>query len=525
VEFIIDKEKFKLRLKDATKFELRALDLWLNRHEKGYRFHPRFKMRVWDGKRHMIDKAGVVSLGLWKEIFECCQENQVPFKISNKEEFPLDRSINPTDVEQWALDFFKNHKIKSGEEWKEFIPRDYQCEAVGKLLHTRYGLTRIATSGGKSLVSAMLMFYTWTKINPNAKFLLIVPSINLVTQFYNDINEYNYGFDDGGTQNQTPLQLEIEEVMSDKPRKPVPGRNPNVCIGTYQSLAKYPKEWFEQFHGVICDEAHTCKAKTLLDIMGHTLSSAHLRIGMSGTFPGKDTSEFLVVQSVTGPIVSVVKAKNLMDKGQITPVKIKALLLNHDDAEFFERLQNIRKSDGKAAFDLEKKRAQESTNRALLVDKLVAGSKGNTLVLFHKKDYGKEMFERIKANNPDKRVYYIAGEINLAKRDHIKAQMEDTSTPAILVASYGTLSTGVSIKAITNVIFTESFKSEQIVLQSIGRALRQHKDKSVAVIFDLVDVFDAQQRKKGMLHGHYLERKKMYTEEQFPVEELAINIR
>jgi superfamily II DNA or RNA helicase len=522
VEFQIDKKNFKLKLTKATKLEIRALDLWLNRHEKGYRFHPRFKMRVWDGKRHMIDKAGVVSLGLWKEVYTCCIENQVPFIITNKQDFPLDRTVQPDDVDQWAQEFFKHHILPDGGV---FNPRDYQSEAVGKLLHNRYALTRIATSGGKSLVSSILMFYTWAKINPNAKFLLIVPSTNLVRQFYNDIVSYNHGFDENGTQNPNPLPIEIEEIMSDKPRKNTSGVVPNVYIGTYQSLVKYPAEWFKQFHGVICDEAHTCKAKSLLDIMGHTLDTAHLRIGMSGTFPGKDTSEFLVIQSVTGPIVSMVKAKDLMDKGQITKVKIKALLLNHDVPEIAERLINIRKSDGKAAFDLERRLVQESVKRGMLIDKIVMSAKGNTLVLFHKKDYGKAMYERIKAANPDRRVYYIAGEINLAKRDFIKTQMEDTSSPAILVASYGTLSTGVSIKAITNVIFTESFRSEQIVLQSIGRALRLHKDKTTAVIYDLVDVFDAHNKKIGVLHGHYKDRKKMYSEENFPLEELAINIK
>jgi len=51
--------------------------------------------------------------------------------------------------------------------------------------------------------------------------------------------------------------------------------------------------------------------------------------------------------------------------------------------------------------------------------------------------------------------------------------------PKILIASFGTLSTGVSIKAIKNMIFADSFKSDVIVRQSIGRALRLHKDKMV----------------------------------------------
>lgn len=52
---------------------------------------------------------------------------------------------------------------------------------------------------------------------------------------------------------------------------------------------------------------------------------------------------------------------------------------------------------------------------------------------------------------------------------------------------YGTFSTGVSVKKIFSIFFTESYKSEVIVRQSIGRGLRKHKDKSKLVIVDFTD--------------------------------------
>ena len=92
----------------------------------------------------------------------------------------------------------------------------------------------------------------------------------------------------------------------------------------------------------------------------------------------------------------------------------------------------------------------------------------------------------------------------------------------ILVASYGTLSTGVSINAITNVIFADSFKSEQIVIQSIGRALRKHEDKKVANIFDLVDVFDTSM--SNILYKHFLEREGFYKKRKYPYKIVKINL-
>ena len=105
------------------------------------------------------------------------------------------------------------------------------------------------------------------------------------------------------------------------------------------------------------------------------------------------------------------------------------------------------------------------------------------------------------------------------KRNEIR---EEDSTK-VLVASFGTLSTGVSIKAIFNVIFTDSFKSEQIIIQSIGRSLRLHSEKEKATIFDLVDVFDKSDF--GNIHySHFKERMRFYDKRKYPYKIIKINL-
>ena len=73
----------------------------------------------------------------------------------------------------------------------------------------------------------------------------------------------------------------------------------------------------------------------------------------------------------------------------------------------------------------------------------------------------------------------------------------------------GTLSTGVSINAIFNVIFADSFKSEQIIIQSIGRGIRKAKDKDFVQIWDLTSTCKFAKR-------HLTQRKKFYAEAQYP---------
>jgi type I site-specific restriction endonuclease len=91
----------------------------------------------------------------------------------------------------------------------------------------------------------------------------------------------------------------------------------------------------------------------------------------------------------------------------------------------------------------------------------------------------------------------------------------------IIVASYGTFSTGISIRNIHNIFFTESFKSEVIIRQSIGRGLRKHHSKELVKIYDFVDDFrykDSDIDWVNYTYRHGTERRKIYKEEQFPYE-------
>ena len=92
----------------------------------------------------------------------------------------------------------------------------------------------------------------------------------------------------------------------------------------------------------------------------------------------------------------------------------------------------------------------------------------------------------------------------------------------ILVASFGTFSTGISIKNIHNIFFTESFKSEIIIRQSIGRGLRLHKEKDVLSIVDFVDNF-CYDGWKNYLYKHGDARQKIYKEQKFPYDVKKVN--
>ncbi len=480
----------------------------------------RVKLGVWDGSiSYFAD--GSINFGLWQEVYQCCKQYGYQFVIENKEQFPLNKSILKEDLQKFVDDFYKDHKTPDG---KEFKPYEHQVDAIYQILKYNFGILEIATAGGKSLVFGTLLFYYLTHINPNAKFLLIVPNINLVTQFYNDLMDYNFGFN--GKDNKAPLDIRIDEVMSDKPRKYRDDeKKPNIFIGTYQSLEKWPREWFRQFDVIASDEAHSAKANTLVSILTRTFGSAKIRFGMSGTYPSPSSVEILTIQSLLGPKLVNVSAKKLMEKGLIADVKIKAILLHHDNRKFAEGVYSIRKrGDGQKAWQLEREYIHKSSKRKSFIKTLVDKFKSNSLVLFHTIEFGTELYNFLKDNCQNKDIFYIDGSTPMEKREYIRKVMEDTDgNPKILVASFGTTSTGVNIKAITNIIFADSFRSDQIIRQSIGRGLRLHKDKNKLIVFDLVDVFHSDF--KTILIKHYESRRdEIYKKQKYPYDELKVKL-
>jgi superfamily II DNA or RNA helicase len=270
---------------------------------------------------------------------------------------------------------------------------------------------------------------------------------------------------------------------------------------------------------------HVAKSVSLIKILERTFGSTKMRFGMSGTYPPDGTAELFTIESLMGPKLLNIKAKKLMDEGLISTVKIKGLILNHNDRTFAENVATIKKSgDGKKAYELEKKYSQNSLPRKIFLSKLVSKFKQNSLLLFHNIEYGKELFNYFRDNIQEKDFYYIDGETSKDKRELIKKEMEKTDgNVKVLIASFGTFSTGINLKVIVNLVFCDSFKSDRLVRQSVGRVLRLHKDKEHAMIFDIVDQFHPDY--KGILFNHFVYRKnEIYMKQQFPYTELRTNI-
>lgn len=521
MKFYYDDKKKVLVLKECTKLEYNQLTLWLEREIKGAKYKPAYKYG-WKGTINYFNN-NEVKFGLWRECLKAANIVGTNFEIINKTEFPYDRNLKTQPFIEFNDLFFKDHKAKTEDgEIVGFKPHDYQLDTAYKLLKHRYAIAEVATSGGKSLIASLIVFWL-LKNRPNIKTLIIVPSITLVTQFTDEIIGFNNGL---YGHNDNKLSVRIDEIMSDTPRKWSGQENSNISIGCYQSLANYPKEWFKQFDVVIIDEAHGCKAKVLNTVVDMCMHSEY-RIGLSGTFPPDDSCEILTVQSVTGPKITEISAKQLIDRGAITPVTIKSIIMNYDDLDFDEKLKKIRKNpnNGTKAYNLEKQYIQNSEKRLLLVSKLLNKLDKNSLFLFNGIEFGNKVMEYLKERHPNVKFYYIDGKVSKKERERIKQEMSITNDGfvRVLMATYGTLAVGVSIKAIFNIVFLEGFKSEIRVIQSIGRGLRKHSAKKIATVYDLVDIFNYK-KPTNALYRQYKERKILYDKHYYPYAEKTFNL-
>jgi superfamily II DNA or RNA helicase len=488
---LTDNKKF-LVIDSCTEIEYEQLKSSLTKKIEGWRFHPLVKKKLWSGDITFI-KGNKVPAGLWKEVVDICKEYDLPFTLNGITDI-FDQTLNIDDFNAWADDFFKTSDIK---------PREYQIDAAFKILKYRRCLAELATSAGKTLISFMVVAYMLEKLNKK-KILMIVPNVSLVLQASGDFEQYN----------KSRVSIKIQQIYAGvKLRK-----SSNIVIGTYQSLIKYDEDYFKQFDAVFVDEAHKAKTTSIQSIMDKCWHCDY-RFGLSGTIPKRGTVNRLGLMSAMGPLVTQIKANYLQDEGHIAKCKVLQILMDYATDSQKEAFSHLSKNpyDRQKLFSLEQNFINENDKRLDFVCNVIKKSTSNSLVLFHKIAYGEKLYKKLKEIT-DKKVYYVDGSINADIREEFKSRMEKNDD-VIICASFGTFSTGISVKNIHNVFFTESFKSEVIIRQSIGRGLRLHAAKDVVKIYDFIDDFRYKNDDHDWLNyifRHGLERRKIYKEEKFP---------
>jgi len=440
----------------------------------GAKFMPTYKNKYWDGKIRLFNiQNGQIYVGLLDKIIQFCKDHEYTYEFQESKYYGLPFEVNPNISKEGVKDY-----VTSISKYK---PRDYQVDGIYDALKYNRKLLISPTASGKSLmIYGIVRYFVERKQNT----LIVVPTTSLVEQMYKDFADY--GWDVGSY---------CHKIYAGKERE----TDSQVIITTWQSIYKLPRKYFERFSVVIGDEAHQFKSKSLISIMTK-LGNAKYRYGFTGTLDGTQTHKW-VLEGLFGPSYKIIRTDELMEKGYLANLDIKIVLLKHPPKRFEnfeEEIQYIIKHEQRNNF----------------IKNLTLDLKGNTLVLFNRvEDHGMPLYELINSSTRNKKVFFIYGGVNVEDREEVRAIAEKEDN-AIIVASYGTFSTGINIKKLHNVIFASPSKSRIRNLQSIGRVLRRGKNKSMATLYDIADDISYKSRKNYTLN-HMIERVKIYSEENF----------
>ena len=521
------------------------------------------------------------SIGLWQVIWKFLKDNNVPFD-------GLDQNR------------FKRKMQHSFEEFKEIVdswglsiqPRPYQYEAAYKILTWHRSVSQLATRAGKTLIAYMIFRYCMEYMGMK-KILMIVPSIDLVKQAYDDFNEYKEFF-------KTECIWSGGKLVESS----------NLTVGTFQSLIKfiekkdskgnpnkkYNPHFYDDFDCVFVDEVHRATAAQTKTIISQPfMQNVKIAFGMTGTLPKPKTIEYYCLHSLLGAKIQEILPRELMDEGYISDIHITQCVLKYKNekkqrdlyikcaeyalSEFCTQKdetgknRRIKLQDPKFLLQYEKKMPAGlseaksaiyhkfgltdeekdleyiellskciedsiSTNGLVIEKMMVHFMEGridylcnnilkncpyNTLVLAHHTEYIKYVVDEVTRRMPDKIVCCIQGSTGAKQRDKIKQTLKENNN-CVLIASYGCVGTGITLSNLCFGVLFESFKSESLNMQSLGRGLGLSKFKEKYEVYDIIDSFDSALNTRRI----ELQRKakeKIYKENMYDYDVVYVNMK
>ena len=233
-----------------------------------------------------------------------------------------------------------------------------------------------------------------------------------------------------------------------------------------------------------------------LPILTNTFGNIPIRWGLTGTNPEEEYNQ-VSLYSAIGPIVGQLSARELQEQGHLAMCHVNILQTQESVVygNYQEELKYLVTNKERVAW-LAQQIAEiaKTGNTLVLIDRIETGELLNTLL-------------------PD--ATFISGQMKSTKRkEHYKEI--NLADNAIMIATYGTTSTGISINRIFNLVLLEPGKSFVRCIQSIGRGLRKADDKESVNIYDIAS-------KCKFSNRHLLKRKKFYSDVQYPFTQQKIN--
>ena len=437
---------------------------------EGYKFMSQYKCGKWDGKVGLMDSLKrTIPYGILLDLLKYHKKEwpELPYTLS-PEVRQLFVGIKP--------EYLKNLSLK---------PYNYQDDCITACLQTSKGIIRSSTASGKSLMISYVI-KALQEANQTKNGIIVVPSIGLVTQFYEDMKEYGMNMNNIG-------RVGDDWKEWDNP----------LVISTWQSLNNV-RHHMNRMDTVVIDEVHGAKAKVLCELL-QECPNARWRYGFTGTMPYRRL-DYLQTQQYLGPILREYGASRLAKMGYVAEAFIKMIHVEY-------------KRQPTGTYNDIKDEVFNNNYRQGIIKDIIKKSDGNVLILVGKVSSEGDLLKTLLVNDPEFENYeieFLSGRDSATDREMWRKYMDDKNKRIILIATYGIFQQGINIKSLRHLILGSPFKSKIRVLQSIGRTLRIHADKVTgAIVWDICDTVKH-------LTEHSDVRLKHYNIEEFSVEEFNV---
>jgi len=191
-----------------------------------YWFMPAYRAGRWDGKIHFVQRNGMFYIGTFKLIYN--------YVNTGEYEIEIDPGLLPEKIEKNEL--VSNYMLANEERLNpQYVPYVYQTRAALKSLYHRRAIMEHCTSSGKSLTIFLVVNYL-LKYNPDMKFLILVPKLDLVEQITENLIDFGMPPDLVGKF--CGFQKDTEQP---------------IIVSTWQSMHKQ-KKFLKDFTVFIADE-------------------------------------------------------------------------------------------------------------------------------------------------------------------------------------------------------------------------------------------------------------------------------
>jgi superfamily II DNA or RNA helicase len=419
------------------------------------RHTPAFKLGRWDGTASFFAINGNTYIYFLEKILPIIEN--AGYEIELEDLRTQYHFTFPKVTEDFLTKHAPNAVWPKGHNnaGEPILLRDYQVQSINDFIANPHSIGLISTGAGKTITTATLSLLC----EPHGRTIVIVPNKDLVKQ-----TEADYKL----------LGMDVGVYFGE--RKEL-GHTHTIC--TWQSLDKVAKgtaaktktsqvdfeDFIENVVAVIVDEIHGAKGDVLRNMLAGAFANIPLRWGFTGTIP-KEEYNADIIYSTIGPVVTTVKARELMDRGVLSDCHVQIVQMK-DYVEFdnYAEEYNYLVTDQTKLYWM-------STFIKEMADI------GNTLILVNRVATGKELQKLLPGSE------FVSGGVKSDDRQEAydSIAVEDGK---MLIATYGVAAVGLNIPRLFNLILFEPGKSFVRVIQSIGRGVRRAKDKDFVQIYDI----------------------------------------